>query len=54
MADAAHVILTSDAKTNSGNFYIDEDVLRQSGVSDFSSYSIKPGAELIRDLYLDE
>ncbi len=53
VADAAHAILTSEAKTNSGNFYIDEDVLTQHGVTDFSSYSIKPDAKLIRDLYLD-
>ena len=53
VADAAHAILTSDAKTNTGNFYIDEEVLSQNGVTDFSSYSIKPGAPLIPDLYLD-
>ena len=29
MADAAHLILTSDARANTGNFYIDEDVLRE-------------------------
>jgi citronellol/citronellal dehydrogenase len=54
VADAAHAILTSDAKTHSGNFYIDEDVLMGQGVNDFSSYSIKPGHPLIPDLYLEE
>ena len=53
MADAAHVILTSDAKKNSGNFYIDEDVLRKSGERDFARYSVTPGVEPFRDLYID-
>lgn len=54
VADAAHVILISDAKENSGNLYTDEDVLREKGVTDFSQYSIKPDAPLIPDLYLEE
>lgn len=53
VADAAHIILTSDARQNSGNFYIDETVLREHGVADFEKYSIKPGAPLIPDLYLE-
>src|SRR2546421_644735 len=31
MADAAHVILTSDSRTHTGNFYIDEEVLEGAG-----------------------
>jgi citronellol/citronellal dehydrogenase len=54
VADAAHVVFTSDARKNSGNFYIDETVLRESGVEDFAPYSIKPGAPLIPDLYLED
>ena len=42
MADAAHAILTSPSREATGNFYIDEEVLRAAGVSDFSAYS--PGA----------
>jgi citronellol/citronellal dehydrogenase len=38
MADAAHAILTRDSRACSGNFYIDEDVLRDEGVTDFSRY----------------
>ena len=38
MADAAHAILTRDSRACSGNFYIDEDVLRAEGVVDFSRY----------------
>jgi citronellol/citronellal dehydrogenase len=55
VADAAYEILTRSPlnKTASGNFYIDEDVLRDVGVRDFSIYSPVPGAELITDLFLD-
>jgi citronellol/citronellal dehydrogenase len=53
MADAAHAILCQDAKLCTGNFYIDEDVLRGTGVKDFSAYSVKPGEALLKDLFLD-
>ena len=53
VADAAHTILTSDAKANSGNFYIDEEILKQNGITDFSSYAIDPDSPLIPDLYLE-
>ena len=45
MADAAHAILTRDSRACSGNFYIDEDVLRDEGVTDFSRYQHAPGVE---------
>ena len=53
MADAAHVILTSDARKNSGNFYIDEDVLKRAGVKDFGPYAVTPGVPLFQDLFVD-
>jgi citronellol/citronellal dehydrogenase len=53
LADAAHVILTRDARTTTGNFFIDEAVLAQVGVKDFSRYAIKPGAPLLPDIFLD-
>jgi len=53
MADAAHAILTSDARANTGNFYIDEEVLRRAGETDFSRYAVTPGAALYPDLFLD-
>ncbi len=43
MADAAHAILTRSSREATGNFYIDEEVLRAEGVSDFSKYA--PGAK---------
>jgi citronellol/citronellal dehydrogenase len=38
MADAAHAILTRGSRECSGNFFVDEDVLRADGISDFSKY----------------
>jgi citronellol/citronellal dehydrogenase len=38
MADAAHAIVTRDARTCTGNFFVDDDVLRAEGVTDFSKY----------------
>ena len=54
MADAAQVILTRPARQCTGNFFIDEEVLRTAGVTDFSSYAISPGHPLTEDLFLPE
>jgi citronellol/citronellal dehydrogenase len=53
MGDAAHVILTSDSRANTGNFYIDEEVLKRAGVKDFDRYAVTPGVPLFQDLFLD-
>ena len=52
VADAAHAMLTRPAAGYSGHFAIDEDVLRESGVTNFDSYAVKPGAPLLPDLFL--
>jgi citronellol/citronellal dehydrogenase len=43
VADAAHAILTKPSREATGNFYIDEEVLRAEGMTDFSAYA--PGGE---------
>jgi citronellol/citronellal dehydrogenase len=53
LADAAHAILTRDARRATGNFYLDEDVLAQEGVADLTPYSVKPGAQLLPDIFLE-
>lgn len=50
VADAAHVILTSD---RTGEFCIDETVLREVGINDFNRYAVSPGQPLMGDLFLD-
>jgi len=53
MADAAHAILGQNARLCTGRFFLDEDVLRGTGVTDFSKYAVKPGEPLMKDLFLD-
>jgi citronellol/citronellal dehydrogenase len=53
MADAAHVILMRDSVTCSGNFFIDEEVLRAEGMNDFEQYAVAPGTPLFDDLFLN-
>jgi citronellol/citronellal dehydrogenase len=53
VADAAHGILVQPSRECTGNTFIDEDVLREAGVSDFSRYAFgDPGAELVEDIFL--
>jgi len=53
MADATYGIITSDSKEVTGNFFIDEDYLRTTGVSDFSEYALNPNVPLCTDLFLN-
>ncbi|MFI5124101.1 MAG: SDR family oxidoreductase [Chitinophagales bacterium] len=52
VADAAFYILQRDAKTNSGNAYLDEEVLRAAGITDLEGYAVSPGGPLQTDLFL--
>jgi citronellol/citronellal dehydrogenase len=53
MADAAHAMLCRSARSYSGNFVLDEDVLRETGMSDFSGYAAVPGHALQVDIFVD-
>ena len=53
VSDAAYVILSKNSKECTGNFFIDEHVLKEEGVKDFDKYAVKPGSKLFEDLYLD-
>ena len=53
VADAAHAVLTRPADHTTGQFLIDEDVLRQAGVGDFDGYAVAPGTPLLPDFFLD-
>lgn len=52
VADAAHWVLTQDAKTVTGNFFVDEEVLAQAGVTDFDHYAVDPSQNLMPDFFL--
>lgn len=54
LADAAYLVLTSDAKMTTGNFFIDDALLAQHGVTDFDRYAVVPGTkDLIPDFFVD-
>ena len=54
MADAAHVILNRDARTCTGNFFIDDEVLAGAGVSDFDGYAVTAGnRDFLPDFFVD-
>ena len=53
MADAAHAILTREAQSCSGNFFIDDEVLAEEGVTDLSEYAVDPEADLVFDFFID-
>ena len=54
MADAAHAILCRDSRSCTGNFYLDEDVLREEGVTDFSQYRHGREEDLDLDFFLPD
>jgi len=53
VADAAHYILTRPARETTGNFFIDDEVLAEAGVTDLSGYAYVQDADLLPDLFLE-
>ncbi|HVE52509.1 MAG TPA: NAD(P)-dependent oxidoreductase, partial [Ramlibacter sp.] len=56
LADAAYLVLTSDAKDakNSGNFHIDDTLLAAHGQTDLDRYAVTPGnRKFIPDFFVD-
>lgn len=54
MADAVREILCRNSEEATGNFYIDEEVLTEAGVTDFDQYANSPGNPLMPDFFLPE
>ena len=54
VADAAYAILTRDARLCTGNFFIDDELLRAEGMTDFSRYRQEGAAEddLVPDFFV--
>ncbi len=53
VADAAHAILTQSSRQCTGQFFIDEEVLRQVGITDFSHYAVDPSVDFLTpDLFV--
>jgi len=54
LADAAYFILTSEARETTGNFFIDDAVLAQHGITDLERYAVKAGTKkFIPDFFVD-
>lgn len=54
LSDAAYLVLTSDAKTTTGNFFIDDELLARHGITDLEKYSVVPGTkDFIPDFFVD-
>ena len=53
MADAAYAILTRDSRSCTGNFFLDEDLLREAGETNFDKYLVKPGTQPLPDFFID-
>jgi len=53
VADAAYAILSRPSRTCTGNFFVDEEVLREEGITDLDRYAVNPGDTLAPDLFLD-
>ncbi|MBM3439525.1 MAG: NAD(P)-dependent oxidoreductase [Bacteroidetes bacterium] len=53
LADAAFIILNRSAATCTGNLFIDEDLFASEGITDLSKYSVVPGGQLFKDLFVD-
>ena len=55
MADAAYTILSSEKRSITGRLIIDEEILRESGITDFSEYRYADSDdELMVDLFVKE
>lgn len=52
VAEAAREILVRPSREHTGRFFIDEEVLREAGITDFSAYSVNPGVEPAKDLFI--
>ena len=54
MGDAAHLILTQDAKSFTGRFCIDDTLLYEHGVRDFEKYRVDPATDLAPDFFVPD
>ncbi len=52
MGDAAHAIFTRNSRENTGNFYIDDEVLAEEGITDLERYAMTPGVEPIPTFFV--
>lgn len=52
VADAAFEIFSRNSTAFTGHHCIDEDILKEAGITDFTAYAVDPSQELMTDLFL--
>jgi len=52
VADAAYFILTKPSKECTGNFFVDEEILKEHGITDLDKYAEDSSVELYNDFFL--
>lgn len=54
LSDTAYIILNRPSRECTGNFYVDEEVLSEAGITDLAKYAVKPGTtDFLLDAFLD-
>jgi citronellol/citronellal dehydrogenase len=53
VAEAAYHILKQPSTECNGNFFIDEEVLMNEGITDFRPYAVNSEKELMKDIFID-
>jgi citronellol/citronellal dehydrogenase len=54
MADAAHAIFLKPSHAVTGHFFLDEEVLRSEGVTNFDPYAVNPSLPLVADYFVSD
>ncbi|KZL14155.1 NAD(P)-dependent oxidoreductase [Pseudovibrio sp. Ad26] len=54
LADAAHLIFTKPAADTTGNFFIDDTLLAENGMTDFDKYRVNPKVNLQPDFFVPD
>ena len=52
VGDAAHIIFNRPSRECTGNFFIDDEVMRSAGITDLSEYAVDPTAQLMPDFFV--
>ena len=52
VADAAYIIVTKPSREYTGNFFIDEEILLENGITNLEKYAVNPDKELYVDFFL--
>lgn len=52
VADAAYEIVIRPSRDCTGNFFVDDDLLRTVGITDFRAYAVDPDRELLPDFFV--